>query len=106
LTLGGIYYYSILTNKLDNVDQFLNAIDTTEYENDPFYTEIDSNTMAVVDSAALSTNDTLVNQQQEIAVPVVEEIQNHKYTIVIGTHPKIEQAQKEAAEYNNKGYKH
>jgi hypothetical protein len=106
ITLGGIYYYSILAKKLDNVDQFLGEIESTDNESDPFYTEIDSSTLAPIDSTALLANDSLVNPPQEETPPIVEEPKNYKFTIVVGTHPKFEQAEAEAAEYQQKGFKH
>jgi len=106
ITLGGIYYYSILEKKLDNVDQFLGEIDSEEDEVDSLYTPLDTNILVAVDSAALDSNDTLVTSAEDIPVPIVEKPKNHKYTIVIGTHPKFEQAEAEAAEYQQKGFKH
>lgn len=106
ITLGGIYYYSILEKKLDNVDQFLGEIDSEVDEFDSLNTPLDTNILVAVDSAALDSNDTLVTPAEDIPTPIVEKPKNHKYTIVIGTHPKFEQAEAEAAEYQQKGFKH
>jgi hypothetical protein len=106
ITLAGIYYYSIITKKLDNVDQFISGIDTLDQENDSLFAEIDTNALAVADSTALLANDSLATLPQDIPTPAIEEPKNHKFTIVIGTHPKFEQAEAEAAEYQQKGFKH
>ncbi|HLS36789.1 MAG TPA: hypothetical protein VK023_00840 [Sphingobacterium bovisgrunnientis] len=107
ITLGGIYYYSIITKKLDNVDQYLTefGIDTIDQDGDTLSTVIDTNSITPIDSTTLLANDSLVTQLEEPAPKVVEPI-NHKFAIVVGTHPKFAQAEAEAAEYHKKGFKH
>jgi hypothetical protein len=106
IAMGGIYYYSILSKKLDNVDQFLSAMDSTDFVEDTTSYNVDSNAIATVDSSALVPSDSLASTVQQVPTATVEEPVLHKYTIVVGTHPKYEQAEAEAAEYQKKGFKH
>ncbi|WP_159637662.1 hypothetical protein [Sphingobacterium composti Ten et al. 2007 non Yoo et al. 2007] len=106
VALGGIYYYSIISKKLDNVDQYLNSIDSVDIEADTLTNLVDSNALLPLDSLVSNEADSLLLVEQKVEKPIVEEPVLHKYTIVIGTHPKLEQAQQEAADYNKKGFKH
>ena len=111
LAVGGIYYYSIISKKLDNVDQFLNTFDNTENETDSLgniteSTLLDSASLALIDSAELATNDSLSTLHDIVKEQNKEEIIHHKYTIVIGTHKTFDQAKAEEAEFHRKGFKH
>lgn len=106
VALGGIYYYSIISKKLENVDEFLSAIDSTDVAADTLSYTVDSNAMVPLDSTGSPAKDSLAGTSREITAPVVEEPALHKYAIVIGTHPKLEQAKAEAADYHKKGFQH
>ena len=104
ITLGGIYYYSVISKKLDDrVDKYISALDSTENEDALIDTIADNNAMLLADTSTLVVQDTLPQPKNE---EKTAEKAGYKYTIVIGTHPKFEQAEAEAAEYHKKGFEH
>ncbi|MCA5004410.1 HU domain-containing protein [Sphingobacterium bovistauri] len=105
IILGGIYYYSILSKKLDNVDRFIADIDSSENEVDTLLNAADTNLISFSETGEMMV-DSIAKKDTIVTPPVVEEKVPHKYTIVIGTHPKLEQAEAEATEYQQKGFKH
>ena len=104
IILGGIYYYSILHRNLPNFAQ-LNAIDSLEHEEDSVIRAVDTAIIGALDTTQIAADDSLANLQEGVTTRV-DPIVDHKYAIVIGTHPKFAQAEAEAAEYQRKGYKH
>lgn len=63
--------------------------------------ELDSALLALNDTLETSTDSVVTAPTQAPAEPV-----NHKFTIVIGTHPRLELANAEAEEFNKKGHTH
>ena len=102
IILGGIYYYSIVNKNSPQVEN-INVLETNEAEDDSLLSVVD--TSARIDSTQLALNDsTQVNQTTQ----TVEQDPklDYKFTIVIGTHSKMEQADAEVAEYHKKGHTH
>lgn len=103
--VGSIYYYSIISKKLDNVDKYISEIDSVDHNDDSLLNAIDTNLISFTDSGEMLVDSVAKKDSIAPAPKVVAPVLN-KYTIVIGTHPKIEQAEAEAAEYRRKGYEH
>jgi len=103
LALGGIYYYATfyqdntkiavpVVAEIPLVDSSLLKIDTAE--------QLPLDTVMIAQDTALVHEELVVENK-----PAKEEIVNHKYIIIIGTHPTLESAEAEAAAYNKKGFK-
>lgn len=101
ISLGALYYYKAVFSKLEHVEEQILF--------DDFFIAEETNNDA--DTLISLESDTTVENQIDTLVhtPSIEQDEQkekeYKYAIVIGTHPKLEKAQEEAAEYNRKGYK-
>lgn len=111
VALGGIYYYSIITKKLDNVDNYLavsdsleNVVKGSESENlDTLFSSVDS-----IHNDSLQTvsiNDTVNNETPITEQELQPKSQEEKYAIVIGTHKTVELAKTDVENYHRRGYK-
>ena len=101
--LGFLLYNLIIKKELDNVNSNLGALDTLEDVADtlsPF--DVDSSALAPIDTLQA---DSIIQHEAIEEAPISESIVTDKYTIVIGTHKTLAQAEAEAAEYNRKGHR-
>ena len=103
--------FTIITKKLDNVDNYLavsdsleNVVKGSESENlDTLFSSVDS-----IHNDSLQTvsiNDTVNNETPITEQELQPKSQEEKYAIVIGTHKTVELAKTDVENYHRRGYK-
>lgn len=96
LILATLFYLNVFNTGTDSNETVTTTADTSA----------DDSRLQELDSALLALNDSLETPKDSIVaaptqvVPTVD----HRFTIVIGTHPRLELANAEAEEYNKKGH--
>lgn len=96
LILATLFYLNIFNTGNNSKETVAKTADTSA----------DDSRLQELDSALLALNDSLETPKDSVvaAPQQVEPTVDHRFTIVIGTHPRMELANAEAEEYNKKGH--